>query len=152
MDPYNVYKYYLWCEKRQTIALFMANEHKDTFAVSYWNQYGQPIGNIFEGTDTVGRLRTGMSREEVTTIWEHLVKQWECKRISTNKALLKFPDLNKIGREMFELEHVVPKLSPSNIGKVITPHGELAAKVGKAQKAFALSRKLFINNNLREKG
>ena len=38
MDPYNVYKYYLWCEKRQTIALFMANEHKDTFAVSYWNQ------------------------------------------------------------------------------------------------------------------
>ena len=156
MDPYNVYKYYLWCEKRQTIALFMANEHKDTFAVSYWNQYGQPIGNIFEGTDTVGRLRTGMSREEVTTIWEHLVKQWECKRISTSKALLKFPDLNKIGREMFELEHVVPKLGPISFtaptGDSQTPHGEVVAKVGKAQKAFALSRKLFINNNLREKG
>ena len=138
MEP-EVWKYYLWCEKRQTIALFMANNAKDTFAVSYWNQYGQPIGNIFEGTDTVGRLRTGMSRNEVTTIWEHLVKQWECKRISTSQALLKFPDLNKIGREMFEVEHVVPKLSPlvqltthpSNIEKMIsspcgpiTPHGE----------------------------
>ena len=144
MEP-EVWKYYLWCEKRQTIALFMANNAKDTFAISYWNQYGQPIGNMFEGTDTVGRLRTGMSREEVTTIWEHLVKQWECKRISTSKALLKFPDLNKIGREMFELEHVVPKLSPSNIGKVMTPHGESVM-------TMALSRKLFINNNLREKG
>ena len=158
MEP-EVWKYYLWCEKRQTIALFMANEHKDTFAISYWNQYGQPIGNMFEGTDTVGRLRTGMSREEVTTIWEHLVKQWECKRISTSKALLKFPDLNKIGREMFELEHVVPKLAPiafsppiSSPCGPITPHGEVAAKVGKAQKAFALSRKSFKNNDLREKG
>ena len=37
MEP-EVWKYYLWCEKRQTIALFMANNAKDTFAVSYWNQ------------------------------------------------------------------------------------------------------------------
>ena len=42
MDPYNVYKYYLWCEKRQTIALFMANEHKDTFASVIGINTGNP--------------------------------------------------------------------------------------------------------------
>ena len=156
MEP-EVWKYYLWCEKRQTIALFMANNAKDTFAINYWNRYGKPCSSMFDGTDGDHRLRI-IRPNEATLIWEHMVKKFGCKRISSTEALMKFPGLTYIGAEALELDYVSPDLGPivfsppiSSPCGPITPHGETVAKVGKAQKAFALSRKLFINNNLREK-
>ena len=109
MDP-QIYKYYLWCEQRQTIALIMANKDKDTFAINYWNQYGQPIGNIFEATETTTRLSTGITKEEATTVWKALIGRGICKRIRRRTAEKKFPDLKKIGVEMFSLEWESPKL------------------------------------------
>jgi len=161
MDP-QIYKYYLWCEQRQTIALIMANKDKDTFAIGYWDQYGQPIGSIFKATEMADRVIT---KEDATIVWESLVSRGICKRISNRTAEEKFPDLKKIGPEMFSLGWAWPKLLRGARDRVTasqdqwqwgesestTPHGEaISAKVDKGQPAFALSRKLLFVNNLRE--
>tara|TARA_Y100000034_G_scaffold132405_1_gene195300 strand:+ start:185 stop:874 length:690 start_codon:yes stop_codon:yes gene_type:complete len=104
MEP-EVWKYYLWCEKRQTIALFMANNAKDTFAINYWNRYGKPCSSMFDGTDTPDRLRI-MQPNQATSIWEHMVKKFGCRRISSTEALIKFPGLTYIGAEALELDYV----------------------------------------------
>ena len=158
MDP-QIYKYYLWCEQRQTIALIMANKDKDTFAIGYWDQYGQPIGSIFKAVETTTQQTRVITKEDATIVWESLVSRGICKRISNRTAEEKFPDLKKIGPEMFSLGWAWPKLLRGARDRVTasqdqwqwgesestTPHGEaISAKVDKGQPAFALSRKLLF--------
>lgn len=143
MGP-QIYKYYLWCEQRQTIALIMANKDKDTFAIGYWDQYGQPISNIFKAVETTTQQTRVITKEDATIVWKALIGRGICKRIRRRSAEEKFPDLLKIGVEMFSLEWEPPKLLRGAHDRVTasqdqwqwgeseltTPHGESVMAVG----------------------
>ena len=79
-------------------------------AIGYWDQYGQPISNIFKAVETTTQQTRVITKEDATIVWESLVSRGICKRISNRTAEEKFPDLKKIGVEMFSLEWESPKL------------------------------------------